>query len=161
MTEITFTICYNGTKESVTYPDDMQLSAVLRECANHGLIPQSSQHLVTKEDDRALDLSRTLAENGVADDDVLYIGSVTKAGSDDEEITITLWLNSVSHQVPTVSSIQLGDLLSQLSGELRSSGPFEAVKKMSNTALDQHRTLKDLGIGDGDEIELGAIVKAG
>ncbi len=155
-------ICSNGTKESVTYPDDLLLETVIRECADHGLIAQNSQYLITKEDDRALNMNSSLADNGIVDGTVLYVGSVTKAGADDsEDITVTFWLNSVSHEIPTVSTIQLGDLLSQISSELGSSGPFEAVKKESSEALKQNMTLKALGIGDGDEIELGAITKAG
>lgn len=161
MKEITFMICSNGMKESVTYPDDLLLGTVIRECADHGIITQNSQYLITKEDDRALNMNVSLADNGIVDGDVLYVGSVTKAGADNEDITVTFWLNSLSHEIPTVSSIQLGDLLSQISGELGSTGPYEAVKKESSKALDQRKTLKDLGIGDGDEIELGAITKAG
>lgn len=161
MKEITFMICSNGTKESVTYPDDLLLGTVIRECADHGIIVQNSQYLVTKEDDHALDLNRSLADNGIVDGDVLYVGSVTKAGADNEDIAVTFWLNSLRHDIPTVSNIQLGDLLSQISDEIGSAGPFEAVKKESSDALDQSKTLKDLGVGDGDEIELGAITKAG
>ena len=86
MKEITFMICSNGTKESVTYPDDLLLGTVIRECADHGIIVQNSQYLVTKEDDRALNLNRSLADNGIVDGDVLYVGSVTKAGANNEEI---------------------------------------------------------------------------
>ena len=161
MKEITFMISSNGTKESVTYPNDLLLGTVIRECADHGIIPQSSQYLITKENESELDLGRSLADNGIEEGDVLYVGSITKAGADNEDITVTFWLGSLRHDIPTVSSIQLGDLLSQISDELGSAGPFEAVKKESNEALSQDKTLKDLGIGDGDEIDLGTITKAG
>ena len=161
MKEITFSICSNGIKESVTYPNDILLGTVIRECADHGIITQNSQYQVVKQDDSEMNLERTLADNGIQEGDVLFVGSVTKAGAGDENITVTFWLNSLSHKIPTVSNIQLGDLLSQITGELGSSGPFEAVKMGSSQGLDQNMTLKELGIDDGDEIELGAMTKAG
>ena len=98
-------ICSNGTKESVTYPDDLLLGTVIRECADHGIIVQNSQYLVTKEDDRALNLNRSLADNDIVDGDVLYVGSVTKAVANNEVITVTFWLNSLRHDIHTVSNI--------------------------------------------------------
>ena len=80
--EITLTIRYGGEKKSIDTDDTIVLDDLLGQLVDRGDLPQSRHWVVTKMgDETAMDPSMTLAENGIANGDVLDLALPTKAGA--------------------------------------------------------------------------------
>lgn len=79
-----------------------------------------------------------------------------------ENITIYIRYNE-KFEVPTQNNIVLADLLSQLAdrGNIPQGQSWIVVKQNSTTPLELGRTLSELGIRDGDVLDLGLPNKAG
>jgi hypothetical protein len=81
MKEITIFIRYASEKQSVPTQDDIVLDDLLQQLADRGALPQGKSWVVFKEGkNTAMDLGRTLAENGIVDGDVLDLGLTSMAG---------------------------------------------------------------------------------
>lgn len=81
MNEITIIIRYGGEKQSVPTQSDIILEDLLQQLSDRGSLPQNQNWVVTKKGgDMALDLETSLAENGIADGDILDLALPTKAG---------------------------------------------------------------------------------
>lgn len=81
MNDITITIRYGGEKQSVPTQDNIILDDLLQQLGDRGSLPQGQSWVVTKMGgDSAMDLGRTLADNGITDGDILDLALPTKAG---------------------------------------------------------------------------------
>ena len=78
---ITVTIRYGGEKQAVPTQSDIVLDDMLQQLGDMGRIPKGEVWVVTKMGgDTAMDLGKTLEENGIVDGDVLDLALPTKAG---------------------------------------------------------------------------------
>lgn len=81
MNDIEIIIRYGGEKQSIPTTDDIILDDLLQQLGGRGRLPQGQSWVVTKMNcDSALDLSRTLAANGIGDGDILDLALPTDAG---------------------------------------------------------------------------------
>lgn len=161
MNEISIIIRYNGQKETIPTQSNIILGDLLEQIANRGIIAPGQHYLVTKSGlEDALDHSSTLSELGIGDGDTLDLALPVKAGADN--ITVYLHLNGEKKATDTTSDIVLQDLLEQLSDrQVIPTGNYVAMKTGFEEALDKSRTLEDLGIINGDVIDLALPTKAG
>lgn len=161
MNEISVIIRYNGQKETIPTQSDIILGDLLEQIADRGVITPGQHYLVTKSGfEEALDHSLSLASLGVGDGDVLDLALPVKAGA--ENITIYLHINGEKKATDTTSDIILQDLIEQLSDrQIIPSGNFVVMKSGSEEALDKTHTLEDLGIVNGDVLDLALPTKAG
>lgn len=82
MNEITIVVRYGGEKQSIPTQDNIILDDLLQQLGDRHTIPQGQSWVVTKMgSDSALDLGRSLADNGITDGDILDLALPTKAGS--------------------------------------------------------------------------------
>ena len=81
MNEITIVIRYGGEKKTVPTQSNIILDDLLQQLGERQLLPQNQNWVVTKMGgNTALDLSRSLADNNIADGDILDLALPTKAG---------------------------------------------------------------------------------
>lgn len=83
MKNIAITIRYGSEKQFVPTQDNIILDDLLQQLGDRGCLPQGQSWVVTKMGENvAMDLGRTLADNGIVDGDVLDLALPTKAGGD-------------------------------------------------------------------------------
>ena len=81
MNDITIIIRSGGEKQSIPTQDNIILDDLLQQLGDRGSLPQGQSWVVTKMGgDAAMDLGRSLADNGIADGDILDLALPTKAG---------------------------------------------------------------------------------
>ncbi len=82
MNEITIVIRYAGNKHTVPTQDNIILDDLLQQLSDRGTLTAGQNWVVTKMGgNSALDLGRTLADNGIGDGDILDLALPTKAGA--------------------------------------------------------------------------------
>lgn len=164
MNEITITIRCNGQKESIPTQSDIILGDLIEQLASrsdNGNITAGQQYLATKSGtEEALDHSRSLADLGIGDGDIIDLAAPVKAGADN--ITIYLHVNGEKKATDTTSDIVLQDLLEQLSDrQVIPAGNFVVMKAGKEEALDKSCRLDELGVRNGDVLDLALPTKAG
>lgn len=81
MNDITIIIRYGGEKQSIPTQDNIILDDLLQQLGDRRSLPQGQSWIVTKMgSNAAMDLGRSLADNGIADGDILDLALPTKAG---------------------------------------------------------------------------------
>lgn len=162
MNEITVIIRYNGQKETIPTQSDIILGDLIEQLASRGsFITAGQQYLATKSGtEEALDHGRSLEDLGIGDGDIIDLATPVKAGADN--ITIFLHINGEKKATETTSDIVLQDLLEQLAERrVIPAGNFVVMKSGKEEALDKARRLEELGVGNGDVLDLALPTKAG
>lgn len=161
MNAITIIIRNNGQKDSIETQPDIILGDLMEQLASRGIIASGQHYLATKSgSEEALDHSCSLEELGIGDGDIIDLALPVKAGADN--ITVFFHVNGEKKATDTTSDIVLQDLLEQLSDrQVIPMGNYIVMKAGNEEALDKACRLDELGVRNGDVLDLALPTKAG
>jgi hypothetical protein len=81
MEDIIITVCYETEENEISTQPGIVLGDLMNQLGGRGMVPRGQTILVKKnKSDELLDLTKSLADNGIRDKDVLHVATAAKAG---------------------------------------------------------------------------------